>query len=178
MKMCFNWKVLAGLGVVALGIYTVAPNMVASALPILLVLACPLSMILMGGMMGGMGSKSAQQNEQVSPSGEAAQYTCPMHSEVLSGQPGRCPTCGMALVPVTASRPRQTSLTEGIRGTVSREEQLASLRTQLQSVGEQQASLARQIEKLQTPENSPPTQALQEAEQVARAADKRQPRAP
>lgn len=25
-------------------------------------------------------------------------YTCPMHSEVLSGQPGKCPKCGMDLV--------------------------------------------------------------------------------
>ena len=25
-------------------------------------------------------------------------YTCPMHPEVLSDKPGRCPKCGMALV--------------------------------------------------------------------------------
>lgn len=28
---------------------------------------------------------------------EAALYTCPMHPEVRSGQPGRCPKCGMNL---------------------------------------------------------------------------------
>jgi hypothetical protein len=27
-----------------------------------------------------------------------AVYTCPMHPEVLSDQPGKCPKCGMALV--------------------------------------------------------------------------------
>ena len=27
-----------------------------------------------------------------------AAYTCPMHPEVTSGQPGKCPKCGMALV--------------------------------------------------------------------------------
>ncbi len=27
-----------------------------------------------------------------------AAYTCPMHPEVASGQPGKCPKCGMALV--------------------------------------------------------------------------------
>ena len=29
-----------------------------------------------------------------------AQYTCPMHPEVLSSEPGSCPKCGMFLVPV------------------------------------------------------------------------------
>jgi predicted small secreted protein len=27
----------------------------------------------------------------------ASQYTCPMHPEVVSDQPGKCPTCGMDL---------------------------------------------------------------------------------
>jgi P-type Cu+ transporter len=30
-------------------------------------------------------------------------YTCPMHPEVLSGAPGECPLCGMALTPVAAT---------------------------------------------------------------------------
>ncbi|MDH4324026.1 MAG: heavy metal translocating P-type ATPase, partial [Betaproteobacteria bacterium] len=33
----------------------------------------------------------------------AAQYTCPMHPEVLKDGPGDCPICGMALVPVGAA---------------------------------------------------------------------------
>ena len=32
-----------------------------------------------------------------------AQYTCPMHPEVLSDDPGSCPKCGMHLVPVDAT---------------------------------------------------------------------------
>jgi len=28
-------------------------------------------------------------------------YTCPMHPDVISDQPGKCPKCGMNLVPVT-----------------------------------------------------------------------------
>jgi len=27
------------------------------------------------------------------------QYTCPMHPEVVKDEPGKCPKCGMALVP-------------------------------------------------------------------------------
>jgi Cu+-exporting ATPase len=32
-------------------------------------------------------------------------YTCPMHPEVQSAQPGNCPKCGMALEPVETPRP-------------------------------------------------------------------------
>src|SRR5260221_12183221 len=31
----------------------------------------------------------------------AAKYTCPMHPEVVSDQPGNCPKCGMTLEPLT-----------------------------------------------------------------------------
>lgn len=30
---------------------------------------------------------------------EPTVYTCPMHPEVVSNQPGKCPKCGMKLVP-------------------------------------------------------------------------------
>jgi Cu+-exporting ATPase len=33
----------------------------------------------------------------------AAQYTCPMHPEIVRDHPGSCPKCGMALEPVTAT---------------------------------------------------------------------------
>lgn len=33
-------------------------------------------------------------------------YTCPMHPTVHSASPGRCPICGMALVPVASSEQR------------------------------------------------------------------------
>ncbi len=53
--MCMNWKVLVGLGVVGLGVWAVAPNLIGAALPLLLLAVCPLSMILMMRGMGGMG---------------------------------------------------------------------------------------------------------------------------
>lgn len=31
---------------------------------------------------------------------EVTTYTCPMHAEVTSDEPGECPTCGMDLVPM------------------------------------------------------------------------------
>ena len=34
---------------------------------------------------------------------EAAQYTCPMHPQILKDKPGNCPICGMVLEPVVAS---------------------------------------------------------------------------
>ncbi|MDK1292935.1 MAG: heavy metal-binding domain-containing protein, partial [Actinomycetota bacterium] len=30
-----------------------------------------------------------------------AEYTCPMHPEILESRPGSCPKCGMALEPKT-----------------------------------------------------------------------------
>jgi len=35
--------------------------------------------------------------------GEATRWTCPMHPEVVRDAPGACPSCGMALEPMTAS---------------------------------------------------------------------------
>src|ERR1700677_145167 len=37
-------------------------------------------------------------------------YSCPMHPEVISGEPGKCPKCGMDLVlkaPVAEARPKE-----------------------------------------------------------------------
>ena len=65
MQMCLNWKVLAGLAVVGVGIWLVAPQFALAALPVLLVAACPLSMLfMMRGMMRG--GQPASQNCQAS----------------------------------------------------------------------------------------------------------------
>ena len=34
---------------------------------------------------------------------KGAQYTCPMHPEVVRDGPGSCPKCGMALVPIAGT---------------------------------------------------------------------------
>ncbi|MFL5592971.1 MAG: DUF2933 domain-containing protein [Ktedonobacteraceae bacterium] len=61
VQMCLNWKVLLGLTVVGLAVWVVAPYLVLAALPLLLVVACPLSMLVMMGRMRG--GQSAQANQ-------------------------------------------------------------------------------------------------------------------
>ncbi len=46
LQMCLNWKVLAGLGGVAVIVWLVAPKAVLGVLPFLVFLACPISMLL------------------------------------------------------------------------------------------------------------------------------------
>ena len=45
--------------------------------------------------------KSAPAAVHAAPKG--AQYTCPMHPEIVQDAPGNCPKCGMALVPIAGT---------------------------------------------------------------------------
>src|SRR6266699_5101946 len=65
LGMCLNWKVIAGLAVVALLVLVVAPQFIWAALPILLVAACPLSMLFMMRGMSGNGNATASQPAQM-----------------------------------------------------------------------------------------------------------------
>lgn len=66
--MCFNRKVLAGLGVAALGVWLFAPSLLGRVLPLLVVAICPLSMLLMMRAMSGgtqqcqTGAKTAERD--------------------------------------------------------------------------------------------------------------------
>ncbi|HSC93675.1 MAG TPA: heavy metal translocating P-type ATPase [Burkholderiales bacterium] len=42
---------------------------------------------------------------------KGAQYTCPMHPEIVQDGPGSCPKCGMALVPMVPAAPTATEYT-------------------------------------------------------------------
>ncbi|MFO0751558.1 MAG: heavy metal-binding domain-containing protein [Myxococcota bacterium] len=44
-------------------------------------------------------------DDAVAPAAAATKYTCSMHPEVVMDHPGRCPKCGMTLVPMTAAEP-------------------------------------------------------------------------
>ena len=66
MWKCLNKRVLIGLGVVAVAVVVLAPNLFGAALPLLFVAACPLSMIFMMRAMGGgekSGSSPSNGNE-------------------------------------------------------------------------------------------------------------------
>ena len=54
----------------------------------------------MGGMKMEDPKKPAGKNQKAGiPEKKAVQYTCVMHPEVISDRPGKCPKCGMKLVP-------------------------------------------------------------------------------
>jgi len=42
-------------------------------------------------------------------------YTCPMHKEVTSNKPGKCPKCGMNLVEKMAVSEKKTESMEGMK---------------------------------------------------------------
>ena len=65
--MCLNWKVVAGLAAVGVIVWAVAPQFLLGAVPLLIVAACPLSMLfMMRGMQNG-GEKTASLSEQMRP---------------------------------------------------------------------------------------------------------------
>src|SRR6266852_6365434 len=60
LGMCLDRRVLAGVGVVGLAIWLYAPQLVGAALPVLVVLICPLSMLVMAWTMrGSMGAPNS-----------------------------------------------------------------------------------------------------------------------
>src|SRR6266849_337585 len=57
LKCCLNPKVLIALAAAGVAVVLLAPNLIAGALPLLLALVCPLSMLVMMGGMARMGTK-------------------------------------------------------------------------------------------------------------------------
>lgn len=84
MQMCLNWKVLAGLAVVGVGIWLVAPQFALAALPVLLVTACPLSMLFM--MRGGQPASQSCQTCDTQPTCEERLAALKNQEEALTAQ--------------------------------------------------------------------------------------------
>ncbi|TWU22753.1 Cation efflux system protein CusB precursor [Bythopirellula polymerisocia] len=60
--------------------------------------------------------RGADSESVASPDSTTTEYTCPMHPEIRQDAPGKCPICGMPLVPVATSpaehdHPERTSET-------------------------------------------------------------------
>lgn len=73
LGMCLNWKVLGGLGIVGLGTWVAAPSIAVAALPFLLILVCPISMMLMmRGMEGGQCAINESQRDTARTTGVTA----------------------------------------------------------------------------------------------------------
>lgn len=147
LKMCLNWKVVAGLTAVGIAVAVVAPQAALALLPLLLLAVCPLSMLLMAGMgMRGMGATDKSAAGDV-------EYTCPMHPQVRSSTPGRCPTCRMALVPAGSpgdQRPEHTVA----------QPQVAELKERLATLQDEQAAIARELGLLEARQTAADRQAL------------------
>ena len=69
---CFNPKVLGGLALTALAVFLFAPGASSAVLPLLVMAACPLSMVLMmramsGGQNSSRGSHAGQEHQTDAP---------------------------------------------------------------------------------------------------------------
>ena len=67
MRMCINKRVVAGLAVVALVVFAVAPQLLGALAPVLVMAACPLSMVL---MMRGMSGRDRPATDAESAASE------------------------------------------------------------------------------------------------------------
>ncbi len=68
LSMCFEPRVLAGLAAVGVLVWITAPALLAPVVPLLLIAACPLSMLAMAWMMRGHLS-----GQNADPSGRLAE---------------------------------------------------------------------------------------------------------
>lgn len=51
LRACLDRRVLVALAAITVGVYVIAPEMIGRAMPLLLVAACPLSMLVMAASM-------------------------------------------------------------------------------------------------------------------------------
>lgn len=69
LGMCINWRVVALLAAVGLGVWIIVPALLWVALPLLVVAACPLSMLL---MLRDMRGHNSSEQPSVAPRPEVA----------------------------------------------------------------------------------------------------------
>ncbi len=92
------------------------------AIPLAMLVAFVLGAILFGGSESteSVGSDSTTEHDH-SEHAEAERWTCSMHPQINSGEPGSCPICGMDLIAVDSSgatsdeHPERVSLSESAK---------------------------------------------------------------
>jgi hypothetical protein len=65
--MCFDWRVLAGFGVLDLGLLAVSPQLALNALPVELVLLCPITAAMMVRRMNAERRARAAVSKEEAP---------------------------------------------------------------------------------------------------------------
>jgi hypothetical protein len=68
----------------------------------------------------GATERNAREQEREK---EKNRYTCPMHPQVVTDHPGKCPKCGMTLVPLKSKRPTPNASKVGAGDPTARGEQ-------------------------------------------------------
>lgn len=114
LKHCLNWKVIAGLVVVGLGVALVAPHALGAALPLLLLAACPLSMLLMMGAMGGMKMGGAKDRDAAPESNEGVAAAGGEHLSDLKGRLVRMQRDQETLAQAIADLERSETVAAGV----------------------------------------------------------------
>ena len=87
--MCLDKRVLGGLGIVGMGVVIAAPNVLATALPLLMVAICPLSMLFMGKAIVGRDQGAALAPSEM-PLGATLPDACPEHRTAIVDGSDRC----------------------------------------------------------------------------------------
>jgi hypothetical protein len=65
--MCFDWRVLAGFGVLDLGLLAASPQLALDALPVEILLLCPITAAMMVRRTNAERRAGAAVSEEVSP---------------------------------------------------------------------------------------------------------------
>lgn len=65
--MCFDWRILAGFGVVDLGLLAASPQLALDALPVEFVLLCPISAVMMVRRMNAERRALASSEDEATP---------------------------------------------------------------------------------------------------------------
>ncbi len=132
MQMCLNWKVLAGLAVVGVGIWIVAPQFALAALPVLLIAACPLSMLFMMRGMGNGGDQQASQSCQAcdtQPTREERLAALKNQEEALTAQIAELEQAENPVLSSAEAIAREAQQRNRTRSLRSRKNQTRSLRS-------------------------------------------------